>query len=232
MDSTPGRFAVIATRGRPDELQQCVAALAPQVDRIVVVDNNDKPTIWDLVSASRGQVIHRWDPTQPPNLSKLWNIGLNVVLERARGGDCTPDVKTLDPYDVAVVNDDAIVPAGWFEAVTSAMRQAGAAAGCSTNTVSRPALCTVPGTTPLSLRLTGYAFILRGETGLRFDEQFHWWCGDNDIDMQARQAGGTLLLPGYPVEHLHPDQSTRGVLAERTAVDMQLFVDKWGFRPW
>jgi len=134
---------------------------------------------------------------------------------------------------VAVLNDDAIIPPGWFDAVSSQMRRWGAAAGSSglanhTNSYVHR----TPGTTALSHRMQGHAFVLRGEAGLRADETLQWWCGDNDLDMQARKAGGTVIIGGYPVEHLHPDQSTRGELAAQTAIDMQTFVDKWSWRPW
>jgi hypothetical protein len=112
------------------------------------------------------------------------------------------------------------------------MRERGAAAG-GFGPVSRPVLHTVPRPTALHERLPGFAFMLAGERGARIDEQFQWWCGDNDIDMQSRLLGGTLILPGQVLHHF-PDQSTyqNPALAARPAIDMALFVQKWGFRPW
>jgi hypothetical protein len=82
-------------------------------------------------------------------------------------------------------------------------------------------------------RLAGWAFILRGEwEGARLDEQFRWWCGDDDISLRARQGGGLVHVGGLHVPNEHADQSTTGVLAGQTALDMQAFVDKHGRRPW
>ena len=84
----------------------------------------------------------------------------------------------------------------------------------------------------IETRLTGWAFVLRGEAGLRLDERFRWWCGEDDVSMRARRAGGLVHVGGYPVPNTGANSSTVGVLAEQAAKDMQTFVDKWGVRPW
>jgi hypothetical protein len=87
---------------------------------------------------------------------------------------------------------------------------------------------------PLSQRITGYAFMLRGEAGLRADESLVWWAGDDDLGLQAQAAGGALLVPGIPVEHRAPDVQTNAspVLTAQAGRDMDTFVAKWGVRPW
>lgn len=216
------RFAVIPTRGdRDEELRRCVAAIQPQVDRVIVVDNSDQGVYFDGPQIPEFDVLYL--PEQPPNLSRLWNMGLD------RAEELEGQIHTN--WEVAVLNDDAIVPPSFFEQLSAAMRSAGAAAGSYCGD-GGPWLHTTPGVTSLSQRLCGWAFMLNGGRGLRADERLRWWCGDNDLDMQARQKGGTLVLPGDPVEHLYPNGSTTGVLAEQTALDMATFVEKWGFRPW
>jgi GT2 family glycosyltransferase len=137
-------------------------------------------------------------------------------------------------WEVVVLNDDAIVPPGYVQELSRQMRSAGAAAAGYRHT--GPVLHKKLGPTRLGPdeRLPGHAFMLAGEHNLRFDERLRWWCGDNDMDLQARRKGGTLILPGDPVQHLHPDESTAssGVLQHQTGLDMKVFVDKWGFRPW
>ena len=200
----------------------------PQADAVYVIDNGDDPNL--AAPVEEGDDAPSWyvlqAPMRPPNLSKLWNIGLVQASYWAQ-------VTEHDEWDVAVLNDDAIIPPGWFDAVAVAMRRLGGAAG-STGLGSglTAILHQQPGVTNLAYRMQGHAFVLRGEAGLRADERLSWWCGDNDLDMQARLKGGTLIMGGWPVEHLHPDESTRGELAAQTAVDMQTFVDKWRFRPW
>lgn len=226
----PRRYAVIPTYNRPDVLMRSLAAACAEADTVFVIDNSDDPVKMAPVSDDGSWLVLR-APMRPPNLSKLWNIGLEMALQHARGGDCTPDAR-LAPYDVAVLNDDAIIPPGWFNAVATAMRAWEAAAGSSGLAGGTTYVHRIPGTTALHLRMQGHAFVLKGETHLRADERLAWWCGDNDLDMQARQAGGTVIIGGYPVEHLHPDQSTTGELAARTGIDLATFVEKWSFRPW
>lgn len=222
---SPRRYAVIPTYNRPEVCLRAIAAAVGEADHVYVIDNGDDPALAAPVSDSREWYVLR-TPMRPPNISKLWNIGIDLAAVHARGAD-------LEEWDVAVLNDDAIIPPGWFDAVSHQMRTWGAAAGSSGySDKSTSYLHRTPGTTALAHRMQGHAFILRGEAGLRADETLQWWCGDNDLDMQARKAGGTVIIGGYPVEHLHPDQSTRGELAAQTAVDMQTFVDKWGWRPW
>lgn len=215
------RFAVIPTRGdRDEELCRCIAAIQPQVDMVIVVDNSDNGRYFNDRRPPECTVVH--SPEQPPNLSRLWNLGIDWARAHAREG--------LLPF-IAVLNDDAIVPTAWFAEVEANMREFGCYAGAFAD--GPLVIHREPGVTALDRRMPGYAFIIRGN--LRADERLRWWCGDNDLDMQARQAGGTVLCRQFdlgPAQHLYPDQSTRGVLAEQAALDMATFVEKWGFRPW
>jgi len=233
MDRIP-RYAVITTRGERDkELREAVAAARAQDAWVVVVDNSDRGIYLnrgiylddlkrlDDLKVPLTAVLHH--PEQPPNLSRLWNVGLERTENSARSVI----------WDVAVLNDDAILPPDWFDRLSTPMRLGGCyAAGFGP--VHEPVFHRVPGLTALHERMPGWAFLLRGEGRLRADESLRWWCGDNDLDMQARRLGGTLIMPRDEVRHLYPDQSTatRPELQARTGVDMQLFVEKWGFRPW
>ncbi len=235
------RGAVVATHNRPAELARCVAALADQVDAIVVVDNASDPPV-DLPARMPGMRAVRdgaasirmetlRDPEQPPNLSRLWNLGLDWIADYFRGGD-------IDGYDVAIVNDDATVPPGWFDAMSAAMRELGADAA-SSDTFGQEA----PGyrrlwrgaDVPMSVmtRLTGAAFLLRGEwDGARLDESMRWNFSDDDISYRARLAGGLVHVGGFRVPNEHEDTTTVGVLAEQAGRDRATFVAKHGRQPW
>ncbi len=226
------RYAVIATHNRPDELALAVAALAPQCDTIVIIDNASTPAVGigvGLIHPPTSMAVLR-DEEQPPNLSRLWNVGLDWCAAHARD-------QGADTWDVAIVNDDAVPPPDWYGVVSRSMRDhEGAQAACSDpHGLIRPgetAMYRADASANIFTRLAGWAFILRGETGLRFDERFRWWCGDDDMSMQARRAGGLVHVGGYPVENTKANSSTVGVLAEQAAKDMQSYVDKWGCRPW
>lgn len=213
-------YAVIPTYNRPQALRQCLESACPQFDEVLVINNGDMPVVPDPPN-----VTVLMDGEQPPNLSRLWNVGLDWAQIHATRN--TPG----GWWGVAVLNDDAILPLGWAETVAKPLQTGMAVASC-TGPVNTPVVHRHPGTTNLHERLTGYAYMLSGPPGVRADVGLRWWCGDNDIDMASRVAGGTVVLPNPQVTHLYPDQSTRGELAAQAQRDMAAFVEKWGFRPW
>ena len=196
------RYAVIPTRNRPDDFRDCMAAITPQVDRVIIISHG--ASYADPLSLDWPDHSIIGYAEDPPNISRMWNLGLNACsnLDNPIG------------YDVAVLNDDVIVPPDWFERVVRSMREEdNASAGC----VRRPR----------DLRMTGYAFILDGNVGLRADEQFQWWYGDDDLQRQAMQLGGIAYAGGQDVEHRHPNSTTVGVLAEIAGQDRERFIAKW-----
>lgn len=223
------RFAVITTAGQRECLKDCLEAIKPQVDRVLLVVNSDKPYLLTAMGGFRlldyiaPQDLLR-EPEKPPNLSKLWNIGLDAA-------DGYAHLKHAERWFTAVLNDDAIVPYDWFETVETAMYTTGAAAGCSG---PRSFFHDKPGPVGLETRMTGWAFILDGTKGLRADENLRWWFGDDDLDWQARQAGGMAMTGVLPApQNLFPNGSMTPELQEQTARDAEYFQMKWGgLRPW
>ena len=222
------RYAVIPTTGRAC-LYECLEAVQPQVDKVFL--------IWapqelgqEIKEDAANLVVEMFMPDEKRNISRWWNVGIDAARQHAR------DEMDAKQWDVIVINDDAILGPDWVEYVSHHMRQMKVAAA-STGPVGLPVLHTRPNTTALHQRMAGFAFMLAGELGVRADETMYWWCGDNDIDMQSRLKGGTIVLPerrhgSTMIRHLFPDQSTMGEQAARTAIDMERFVAKWGFRPW
>lgn len=217
MDTTHRlRFAVIPTHSRPLDLLDCLAAIVPQVDEVFVISNRAAYTT-DLI-LDRVTVVYCLD--DPPNISRLWNIGLDAADTYARGA----------VFDVAVLNDDVVVPPGWFDGIQSHLREHDAVAG-SAASVQAVVVHRRPGPVNLHHRMQGYAFMLDGSYGLRADEQFQWWFGDDDLEWRARQAGGVVLTPRFHVEHRHPNSTTVGVLADIAGQDRIRFKAKWGELP-
>lgn len=216
------RYALIITHNRPELLKQCLDAITPQVDRVVVMDNASDPPV--NAQGVKGTVMYV--PDQPPNLSNLWNRGLNWIEW---------DIDRSNKFDVAMLCDDVTVPEGWFEAVTSCMRGVGAAAGCTHSwfPVSTLILKTNPDG-DIHNRMQGSAFVLAGDKGLRADESMHWWWCDTDLDWQARLAGGMVIAPGPVAHNIHPNDFTNSVpgLAEQAGLDGKVFKAKWSWRPW
>lgn len=160
---------------------------------------------------------------QPPNLSRLWNVGFDVI----RNG-------WIRDGDIAVLNDDAIVPPTWFTTVQGYMRDLECAAGCMDpdGLLSSPQVLRQRGPVSLSRRMVGYAFMLRGELGLRANENLHWYFTDDHLDWTARENGGMVMVPGPGVEHLHPNGQLTQELSDRIAVDAATFKEIWGVMPW
>ncbi len=221
------RYAVITTHNRPAELARCVEAIGPQVDLIIIIDNaSDPPAISPISDYHHLCIIV--DPEQPPNLSRLWNVGLN---EAQRLAELLDDVKT---WDVCILNDDAVVPSGWAQAICQAMDEHKVILGASEghfNYLHTPLVRHDPDGN-IVLRECPWAFIVRGESGLRSDETLRWWWFDTDFMWRARAEGGTVVIPGYPTQNTLANSSTVGALAEQAGRDGETFVSKWGHRPW
>jgi GT2 family glycosyltransferase len=220
------RAAVIPARDRHDMLTDCVASIIDQVDFVFIVDNQSRPPIDPDPWYGKVGVVRI--PIDPPNISTLWNVGIalaDAAAHRAGAGR----------WDTAVLNSDVVVPAGWMDTLSTAMRSTTAVLAYpdqhgGTSTV----LHTKAEPIDLRQRITGFAFMLRGEQGLRLDETLAWWFGDDDLDWRAREQGGALLVPGLAVEHRDPNRSThaRPELLAQTGRDRATFARKWGRTPW
>lgn len=219
---TRPRYAIIPTNDRPC-LKDCLDAIAPQVDRVIVIHTGDAEVEWTL---GYGGLHTATVDVGDVNISKWWNIGLELAEEEREETD-----HSAPEWDVAILNDDAIVPEGWFDAVSANMRAYEAAAACSGAPYTQ--LLIEPGPIAgISNPLTGFAFMLAGEKGLRANEDLHWYFSDNYIDWESRKLGGTLMMSGWPVQHLHANAQMGHDLIARVAVDAQNFVDLYGVRPW
>jgi GT2 family glycosyltransferase len=220
-DWTVPRYAIIPTHNRPERLLALVASLGPQCDHIVVLDNASDPPVdekvlLDAAGEARVDVIR--DPEQPPNLSRFWNVMF---------GQCCALCQEPS-WDVAVFNDDSIVPAGWYDTVATALREHPTAVVAHTGdrAVRKPDLLT-DFNFDRSRRMAPHAFVVRGEVGLRSDESMRWWFFDDDFSRQAILAGGVLAVPGPVVVNSMAVSSTVGALAMQAAKDRETFEKKW-----
>lgn len=214
------RFVVIPTNGR-DCLRQSVEAIEDEVDCVILVTTEDKAAavddLGDVVLTHDGRI----------NISQWWNIGLDFAATLI---DATTDRKK---WDVAIINDDVIVPPGWFSAVSGKMREMKAAAGCSGGRSPMPWFLTHVGATPgVPNPLEGFAFIVAGELGLRANENIPWYFSDNYMDWESRRLGGTVVIPGFHVQHLYPNGQMDWQLHEANTRGAQAFREHFGAMPW
>lgn len=219
------RYVIVPTRGRAC-LQDCLAAISNQVDEGVLINTDpdvDRPPVdYDRLSAHFAVV----PDFKGPNISRWWNAGFDWCAEDAA-------IKGYSTWDVAVLNDDVIVPENWFTIVAETMRRSGLAAGCSGGITPIPTTLTEACKVPIMQRMQGFAFIMRGELGLRACEEIPWYGSDDYMDVQARLAGGMVMVPGYHVNHLYPNHylSTVPGLHELNGPGMEVLVRKIGYHP-
>jgi hypothetical protein len=211
------RYAVIPSNGR-ECLYQCVEAIEEQVDQVIVVDTSIKsPHIY--MNHPKIRVL---GVSGRINISRWWNIGLNYAEGLA-------EEATAETWDVAILNDDAIVPYGWFKEVSDMMSYRGSAAGCSGG---HNITWDSPSPVPLDMRMQGFAFIVAGQFGLRANEDLRWYFTDDYIDWESRKLGGMTMVKGYPVDHLHPNGQVTSEIQEIIAHDAEVFVSIYESRPW
>ncbi len=224
-DWTIPRAAVIPTNGR-ECVERCLDAILPQVDFAVVVET-------DAHVPARENVYKFWVPKDVGyNISAWWCYGLDEAQWIISRNVYRYMPSERRKWDVAILNDDAIVPPGWFDAVSNKMREMKAAAASSNAHVAIPVLYTKPGPVDLFQRMNGFAFMVRGELDMRPNRKLTWYFSDDHMDWQARELGGVVVIPGFPVEHLYPNGQVNEQISVQIAQDAQEFVNIWGQRPW
>lgn len=225
---TVPRYAVIPTHNRPDHLAELVNQLGTSCDYIVIIDNaSDPPVDMQILledSLARATIHIIRDEEQPPNLARFWNVAFEWIESQEVDSDA---------WNVAVFNDDAKLPPGWYDYVAKALREYDvvAASADAYGHVKTPMVRYRPDN-DLMTRMCPWAFMFRGESRPRADEKLRWWWQDTDLEWRFRLAGGTVMMPGYVVRNVGANSSTHGELAEQAGRDRRAFAAKWGYNPW
>lgn len=228
-------FAVIPTFGRPC-FEKAMKSVIPQVDRTFVIKT-------DTFEFTPGSLVDTAeDFIRPKNISRWWNTGLGMAMYHAR------HTLGASAWNVLVMNDDVIACPHLVKILTQALRHRTIEGQYSEALRSQVPIIAYPDNFPgfgrfvfhrtagpvdLTTRMSGWCFMLRGETEITADEQFEWFYGDDDLDWRAREMGGAVMVPHCAVEHLYPNEETarRVELTARTHVDRELFLAKWGRAP-
>lgn len=214
-------YAVVPSFGR-ECLDGCLESLVDQVDLLFLVRTSEEFTVPDI---GGGKIVAIDDADPPKNIQRWWNLGIAAAAAYAKAAG-------QEQWNVLVTNDDIIACPHLTETLDREMRATTAVLAYPNAFDDRRVLLTQPNA-DVSTRITGWCFMLRGESGLKTDEQFEWWYGDNDLDFTARLSGGALCVPGCAVVHLSPGETTSASaeLTARTHVDRQLFLAKWNGYP-
>jgi hypothetical protein len=215
------RLGVIPTNGR-ECVVRAVNALLPQVNYLAVVMAG--PDRAYRSSYPEGVTVLS-DPDAGLNISRWWNIGLTWAEKIAQASG-------EDAWDVAIINDDVIVPSTWFCYVADDMRSLGCKAACSGGSQSSVIIHRAPGPISTYTRMQGFAFVIAGESGLRADEDLCWWYQDDKLGADAASAGGMAMFPNCHVQHLFPNGQMTPDMQVQIGLDRGVFVEKMGYAPW
>lgn len=225
-------YAVVPTYNRQELLERCLDSLDVPLDQIAVVNNGDE------VRCPQGVTVLD-HPERPPNIQRMWNLGLDWAAREARGRN----------HGVLLVNDDVEALSGLALTLAHFLVLSGAdiaypsqgGTGHLPWVLRKDTLLPKgrPETPDKAHRMTGWCFMVRGDSamggpGLRADERFVWHYGDNDLEWRAQQAGGTVEVPGIEVVHHCPGQQTAASEELRAQVrrDRARFRVKWGRNAW
>lgn len=216
-------YAIIPTFNRPAVLMDCIDSIKDQVDSVFIINNGQSADMRRFILRPKISYVH-WN-LRPPNIQKFWNLGLDTVYASSINGI---------EFNSLILNDDIIAPPNLVRTLSNQMRATSAVlAYPAQHGQTEECLFTVAEPIDLADRITGYAFMLRGESAIQLDERFGWWYGDDDLDWRCRQAGGSLLVPGCAVEHRFPNALTNANsdLVAQTSLDRAAFIEKWGRAP-
>ena len=127
------------------------------------------------------------------NIQHWWNVGINDAV--AHGAEF-----------IAILNDDTKLVEGQLQLLLNLMILENSDLGYPE---------------PIRSGGWGHCFIIRANSRVRPDERFTWWCGDHDLEMQARKAGGVSVAP-IKVLNLHSNELTSQNPAMKKIIDQDI----------
>lgn len=158
----------------------------------------------------------------PMGVCKVEDLGdLNIQRWWSRGIEYA---ERLGATQVAVVNDDVTIDRETLPLLSRALTSTGAAIASPSREPFGDGLHR-GNLIPYEPRLWGSLWMLNLATGLRPNQAYRWWYGDNDLDIQARRHFGGVVLVPVTFEHHHPGERTGELtdLKELTDQDARLF---------
>ena len=163
------------------------------------------------------------------NLSAKWNRGLRDAESLARAAG-------HERWNVAILNDDLEMAPDVLDRLAAGLREKDSHAIAypdQSGQVPPGRYMATQSNQLAGQTMTGWCFMVKGESGLRFDEQFRWWYGDSDIERQVRKNHKlTVAVGGCGVNHFNPTESSkRPDLLALAKDDEARFAAKWGVDP-
>lgn len=180
-------FMTVPTAGsRPELLNALIRDCGIPRENVVIVVTRPGVTLPDGVRLV--------EDLGPPNIQRWWNLGIN-------------EAERLGASAVAVLNDDITLTPQTLPSLHEQLIATGAAIASPAREEFGPGLHKRP-LIPYEPRLWGSIWMLRLDSGLRPDERYVWWYGDNDLDIRARKSFGGVLSVDVEYRHVHPGEGT------------------------
>lgn len=172
-------WVTVPTAGR-DTLTEAIDSTGIPRDRTVIVK-----TAPDAVLPGGCHVVEDFGEI---NIHRWWNAGIDYA--EAHGAT-----------HVLVINDDVLLDETTVPALLDGMEGRAAIGSPGAGGIFE-------GDLPDWRVMNGACWLLDLATGLRADERYRWWYGDNDLDWRARtQHGGVASVRCY-FQHLHANELT------------------------
>lgn len=217
-------YAVACThRADIDKMNKTLTMMNLPKSKVFVVANGENPpTSKDIPKATILQY-----PDDEFNMAKWWNMGLEYASKKAKG----------KPYEVFVFESSTFATQSTVIQLATALRENDLAAVSPDrwDTLPEGQILIERELKPLdnmAHRMTGYAFMLKGELELRADPKFRNWYPDDDLEWQARKAGGVGMLGHVTVGHPKYGSPLSPMLQKFADEDLVKFKNKWGYAPY
>lgn len=238
-------IVAIPTRYAPETLADLLFALASEgaQDQVWILNNSHDDTSW-LPEAPGRHVFDLPNRT----IYEMWNFAWRHALDLAYQGDpaigdADENGPIVEPFNLCFLNDDIKVLSGFpfIGAMAHWLRSAPQVAAVCPD-YNRPLsegyeATSAPKRAQGSFKdggLSGWAFMFKGEWHVErdlpfVDEQFEWWCGDDDLFAQLNRRGVCLRLDGLPLEHVGElSARERPELELAKGRDIERFKNKYG----
>ena len=178
-------YCVIPTRGdRSELLEALVSNAAESPQRAIII-----ATAPDIKTPANTLRIEDFGPR---NIQRWWNQGIDLAFE-------------LGATSIAVLNDDVHISRESLQEMSRLLHETDA-------TLATPGseFALFRNSTPQMRRLCGFAWMLNPTHGLRPDESFHWYFGDDALEIRARREFRGLVTVPVAFKHIYPGHSTVG----------------------
>jgi len=172
-------WVTVPTAGR-DTLTAAIDSTGIPRDRTVIVAT--------APDAIRPEGCHVVEDFGEINIHRWWNAGLDYA--QAHGAT-----------HVLVINDDVLLDETTVPALLDGMEGRAAIGSPGAGGIYE-------GDLPEWRVMNGACWLLDLATGLRADEQYRWWYGDNDLDWRARTEHGGVASVRCFFQHVHANELT------------------------